>query len=174
MFILFRNKTVSMNTDEALKKLLRSFEHYYDIKLENAVPPFAAEAEFHQHQEQYILVRAAHVSDVDSNEYVFFYTCASLSKENLAETAEKAWKEGLSRVKVYPGHRNSDVILIILADKIDEDALKQVKKIKYYKSYAFSFRGWSHFKLVAMETFSKKLASNRLGKDLKKLFKTIN
>lgn len=162
-----------MNTDEALKKLLRSFERYYDIKIEGAVQPFAAEAEFHQHQEQYVLVRAAHISDVDSNEYVFFYKCGFLSKENLAETAEKAWNEGLSRVKVYPGHRNSDVILIILADKIDDDALRQIKKIKRYKSYAFSFRGWSHFKLVAMEISSKKLASNRLGKDLKKLFKTI-
>lgn len=163
-----------MNTDEALKKLLRSFEHYYDVKIENPVPPFAAEAEFHQHQEQYILVRAAHVSDVDSNEYVFFYTTENLTKDNLAETAKKAWNEGLSRVKVYSGHMNSDVILLILADKIDEDAFKQIKKTKFYKSYLFSLRGWSHFKLVAMETSSKRLASNRLGKYLEKLFKAIN
>lgn len=163
-----------MNTDEALKKLLRFFEHYYDVKRKNPAPPFAAEAEFHQHQEQYILVRAAHVSDVDSNEYVFFYTTENLTKESLAETAKKAWNEGLSRVKVYTGHMNSDVILVILADKIDEDAFKQIKKIKYYKSYFFSLRGWSHFKLVAMETSSKRLASNRLGKYLEKLFKAIN
>lgn len=163
-----------MNTDEALKKLLRSFEHYYDVKIEKPVPPFAAEAEFHQHQEQYILVRAAHVSDVDSNEYVFFYTTENLTKDNLAETAKKAWNEGLSRVKVYSGHMNSDVILLILADKIDEDAFKQIKKTKFYKSYLFSLHGWSHFKLVAMETSSKRLASNRLGKYLEKLFKAIN
>ena len=162
-----------MSADEALKKLLVSFEHYYDIKTDGAASPFAAEAEFHQHQEQYILIRAAHVSDVDSNEYVFFYTCESLDCENLDKIAEKAWSEGLSRVKVYPGHRNSDVILVVLAEKIDSQTFKEIKKTKFYKSYAFSFRGWSHFKLVAMETSSKKLASNRLGKDLKKLFKTI-
>lgn len=163
-----------MNTDEALKKLLRSFEHYYDVKVENPPPPFVAEAEFHQHQEQYILVRAAHVSDVDSNEYVFFYAAQNLTKDNLAEIAKKAWNEGLSRVKVYSGHMNSDVILVLLADKIDEDAFKQIKKTKFYKSYLFSLRGWSHFKLVAMETSSKRLASNRLGKYLEKLFKAIN
>jgi len=65
------------------------------------------------------------------------------------------------------------VILVVLAEKIDSQTFKEIKKTKFYKSYAFSFRGWSHFKLVAMETSSKKLASNRLGKDLKKLFKTI-
>lgn len=162
-----------MGCDEVLETLLKSFSRYYNINTLSPSPPFAAEAEFHQHQEQYILVRAAHVSDVDSNEFVFFYTTQNLSKDDLAQTAQKAWDEGLSRVKVYSGHMNSDVILVILADKIDEDAFRQIKKTKFYKSYLFSLRGWSHFKLVAMETSSKRLASNRLGRYLEKLFKTI-
>lgn len=162
-----------MNCDEVLGKLLKSFSRYYNINEVSPVEPFAAEAEFHQHQEQYVLVRAAHVSDVDSNEFVFFYTAQNLTKENLAQVSQKAWNEGLSRVKVYSGHMNSDVILVILADKIDGDAFKQIKKTKFYKSYLFSLRGWSHFKLVAMETSSRRLASNRLGKYLEKLFKAI-
>lgn len=163
-----------MGCDEVLETLLKSFSRYYNINAVSPKPPFAAEAEFHQHQEQYVLVRAAHVSDVDSNEFVFFYTAQSLTKENLEETAQKAWDEGLSRVKVYSGHMNSDVILVVLADKIEEDAFRQIKKTKFYKSYLFSLRGWSHFKLVAMETSSKRLASNRLGRYLEKLFKAIN
>lgn len=174
MLILLNNKQLDiMSADETLKKLLPSFEHYYDIKNDGAVFPFAAEAEFHQRLEQYVLVRAAHVSDVDSSEYVFFYTCDSLDCEDLEKIAGRAWTEGLSRVKVYSGHRNSDVILVVLADKISDRAFKKIRKIKFYKSYAFTFLGWSHFKLVAMETSSKKLASNTLGKDLKKIFKTI-
>ena len=63
----------AQNSESILQKLLHSFERYYNVREECVVAPFSAEAEFHSHSEQYFLVKSAHVADIDSNEYVFFF-----------------------------------------------------------------------------------------------------
>lgn len=162
-----------MDNSEALEKILNSYTRYYNIKRENVEPPFAAEAEFHAHGEQYFLVKAAHLSDIDSNEYVFFATENILDENRLSELEKSAWENGISRVKPYNGHRNSDVTLIVLANKIDEGTEKVAKKIKHYKSYKFSFYGWSHFKLAVCDCETGKCTFNRMGKELKKITKSV-
>ena len=57
---------------DMLEQLLKSFNGYYTVKRDGVAAPFVAEAEFHSHTEQYLLVKAAHVADIDSNEYIFF------------------------------------------------------------------------------------------------------
>ena len=89
--------------------------------------------------------------------------------EKALELDQSAWNAGLARVKPYSGHRNSDVTLIILADKIEESVFQQIKKLKHYKSYYLSFWGWSNYRILAYEVSTGKSVSNRLGKDLKKL-----
>ena len=158
-----------MNSNDALQTLLHSFERYYNVKTDGVTVPFAAEAEFHSHTEQYFLVKAAHVADIDSSEFVFFAVEPQLTSARLAELDGAAWNEGLSRVKPYMGHRNSDVTLIVLADTIDDDAFVRVRKTTHYKSYKFSLYGWSHFRALAYEASTGRLAYNRFGKDLQKL-----
>ena len=160
-----------MNFQPSLQKIIQSFERYYTIKTENVSSPFVAEAEFHSHTEQYFLVREAKLADIDSNEYVFFAEVPLLTQEKVLELDFRAWKEGLSRIKPYSGHRNSDVTLIIVADKIEEKVFKQIKKIKHTKSYYLSFWGWSNYRLMAYEVSSGKAVTNRLGSDLKKLIR---
>ena len=45
-----------MTLEEALKRVLRSFQTYYNIDLENPAEPFAAEARFLSHDTQYFLM----------------------------------------------------------------------------------------------------------------------
>ena len=166
-----------MEKNGVLKTLLHSFERYYNVKAgepgTEAARPFAAEAEFHSHSEQYFLTRAAHIADIDSHEYVFFAEEDNLTSDRLAELESAAWEEGLSRVQPGPGHRNSDVSLIIIADNIEETAFKQVSRIKHSKSYRFSLYGWSNFRVLAYEISSGRISCNRLGKSLKKLVSTL-
>ena len=157
-----------METNDILQAVLRSFVRYYNVR-ENPTPPFAAEAEFHSHSEQYFLTRAAHIADIDSHEYVFFAEEDHLTPERLEELGGKAWNEGLARVKPGPGHRNSDVVLIIIANIIEEKVFGQISKIKYSKSYRFSLHGWSNFRVLAYEVSSGRIACNRAGKSLKKV-----
>ena len=161
-----------METNDILQAVLRSFVRYYNFR-ENPTPPFAAEAEFHSHSEQYFLTKAAHIADIDSHEYVFFAEEDHLTSGRLEELAGKAWDEGLSRVEPGPGHRNSDVTLIIIADTIEETAFRQVSKTKRSKSYRFSLHGWSNFRVLAYEVSSGRVACNRSGKGLKKVISTL-
>ena len=158
-----------MQISEALEKRLPSFWQSYTINKDTPADPFLAEAEFRSHNEQYFLVRSAHIADIDSNEFVYFAGVPELNEQALRELTSKAWEFGLARVKPHEGHRNSDITLIILADKITEEAQTAIKKTKLYKSYKFSFWGWSNFKLAAAELTNHGTYSNRLGKDYRKL-----
>ena len=160
-----------METSQALEKILPTFEQYYTVN-KDSNPPFCAQAEFRSHNEQYFLVRSAHIADIDSNEFVYFATTKSFTKEQLEDFSKQAWEQGLLKVKPYNGHRNSDVSLIILADNLAEDKnqlIKQIKKTKLYKSYKFSFHGWSNFKLVVVDLETQDIYFNRFGKDYRKL-----
>ena len=166
-----------MKPSDAIKQILPAFEQYYTVKKEDITPPFCAEAEFRSHNEQYFLVRSAHIADIDSNEFVYFATTDCLDSAKLEELVNAAWQTGLAKVRPHEGHRNSDITLIILADKISDETKNKIKKTKLYKSYKFSFHGWSHFKLAVADLSSlddggrPAVYSNRQGKDFAKLTK---
>ena len=159
-----------MTSNEALERLLRSYVQYYDIKRENILPPFAAEAEFHSCEKGYFLTKKAEISEAESNEYIFFYTTASLGPEDVKRAGDTAWKEGLARVEPHKDHKSSDIAVVFLADRISAEAFKAVKKDKRYKSYRHTLHGWSHFRTIAFETTTGNLAHNHMGSHMKNLF----
>lgn len=162
-----------MTVEETLQRLLKSYKRYYNINTESAAEPFAAEAAFHTHDEQYFLVKAARLAEADSHEYVFFATAQDVGLKEAQNLEEIAWSEGLSRVVPHTNHRSSDITLIILSEHISEDAASYIKKIKRYKSYRHTLQGWSNYSVVAMETSTGDFFCNRRGKNLKKLFCNI-
>ena len=160
-----------MQPSDAIKKILPAFEQYYTVKKEDITPPFCNEAEFRSHNEQYFLVRSAHIADIDSNEFVYFADPDELTPEKLEELVNTAWNTGLAKVHPYNGHRNSDVSVLIFTKSISSETIQKIKKTKLYKSYKFSFHGWSHFKLAVCNTSNMEVYTNRQGKDYAKLIK---
>ena len=160
-----------MAPSDAIKQILPAFEQYYTIKKEDITPPFCAEAEFRSHNEQYFLVRSAHIADIDSNEFVYFAATEELQDKKLGELVNAAWNTGLAKVRPYNGHRNSDVSLLIFTKSINQETIRTIKMTKLYKSYKFSFHGWSHFKLAVCCTSDMEVYTNRQGKDYAKLIK---
>ena len=166
-----------MAPSDAIKQILPAFEQYYTVKKEDITPPFCAEAEFRSHNEQYFLVRSAHIADIDSNEFVYFACPDELNSEKLEKLVKAAWDAGLAKVRPYNGHRNSDVSLLIFTKSINSETIQEIKKNKLYKSYKFSFHGWSHFKLAVTDlenldnSATPTVYTNRQGKDYAKLIK---
>ena len=160
-----------MEPTEAIAKILPAFEQYYTIKKEDITPPFCSEAEFRSHNEQYFLVRSAHIADIDSNEFVYFAAPDQLDTEKLSELVNTAWEAGLAKVHPYNGHRNSDISLLICTKNLSEETAKIITKTKLYKSYKFSLHGWSHFKLTVCNVSDLSLYSNRQGRDFARLIK---
>ena len=162
-----------MSTEDTLLALLPLFTDYYNVNTDNPEEPFAAEATFSSHSEQYYLVKAAKVADISMNEYVFFAVCDYLDDKELARLDEAAWEKGLERVTPCSGHRSSDISLIIVAGSIDEMTGKLIRKTRHYKSYRFGFYGWSNYRLVAIECSTGSAFYNHRGRDLSKLVGTI-
>ncbi|MCR5301314.1 MAG: hypothetical protein K6E49_02610 [Lachnospiraceae bacterium] len=162
-----------MSTDETLSALLPLFKNYYNVTSENAEEPFCAEAVFESHNEQYYLIKAAKVADINTSEYVYFAKCEELDSAGLSMLDETAWQRGLSKVKPGYDHRNTDVSLIIIADDIDYETKKLIRKRRHYKSYRFGFYGWSNYRLVAIECSSGTAFYNHQGRSMKKLVGNI-
>lgn len=162
-----------MDRAGALEEILKAYDVYYDVNRENAESPFVAEAMFHSHDEQFFLIRSASIGETESNEHVFFATADKLSEDGLRKLDEAAWEKGLMRVRPHANHRNTDVSLIVLSNEVEDGAFDQAKKLSHYKSYRMGFQGWSHYRLIVMETSSGKMICNRQGQNLKKLFGNI-
>lgn len=160
-----------MTSLELLEKLLPSYKEYYDVNRDNVLSPFKAEAKFVSHVEQYFLVHAAKLSDIDSTEHIYFAAQEKLALEELKEMSAKAWEDGLKSVVPYYGHRNSDVTVIVLCDEVEPEVLKGCRKIKFSKSYKYTIYGWSNFKLVVVDMKNNKVVSNFKGEDTKSFIK---
>ena len=163
-----------MTASNALEHILPLFQVYYDIQREDVTEPFAAEAAFHSHDEQYFLIKSAKYTEMDAHEYVFFAALDHLTEEDARRLDEIAWAEGLRRVQPSSIHRNTDISLILLADSVDPAAAAYIKKLRRSKSYMFLLHGYSNYRAIVIETSSGVMTCNRLGQHLKKLFGNIN
>ena len=168
-----RQKGRPADTEEALERLLKTFEAYYTVNRETPAEPFRAEAEFRMHDEQYFLIKSAKVTEYDSREFLFFAVTDRLTAELYETLDERAWEEGLSRVEVKPNHRNTDISLLILADRVDPEAAALIRKRRRYKSYRFGFRGWSAYKVIAYDLESGTTVQNRMGDAMRQIFSNI-
>ena len=162
-----------MTPSEALDILLPSFHRYYTIQTEQVEPPFAAEAVFHSHDEQYFLLKSAKLAEAESHEYVFFALGEDVELEEMRRLEQCAWERGVARAKPSGHHRSTDVTFILLARHISDSAKDHLRHVKRYQSYRCTLHGWSHFKAVALELSTGTLSCNRQGRDLSGLFRNI-
>lgn len=163
-----------MNAANMTDRILKSYESYYDIRKEDVCPPFVAEAVFHSHNEQYIFLKSAKLSEQDSNEFVFFANEDTLDADRIRLLDQTAWQEGLSRVTPHRNHRNSDITLVVVAETVSKEAVSCIKKLHHYQSYRFGLQGWSNYRVIVLETSTGSLTYNRQGRELRKLYQRIN
>ncbi len=162
-----------MTREEALPKLLHAYSGYYNVNTESPASPFAAEAEFRLHDEQYFLIRSARISEADAKEFVYFASVGELTPEVLAGLDQKAWELGIAKADPGPNQRSADVALIILCDRVPEETARVIRKNRRVKSYKCGFRGYSHYRLLACEPASGRIFHNRMGEILKKTISAV-
>ena len=165
-----------MTAADALGLVLPLFEVYYNItgEGEGVTEPFTAEAAFHSHEEQYFLFKSAKYTECDAHEYIFFAAREHLTLAEARALDERAWAEGLSRVKPSAIHRSTDIGLILLADTVDPEAADYIRRLRRSRSYMLLLHGYSNYRAIAIETSTGAMACNRLGRTLRELFSNIN
>lgn len=162
-----------MTPQEALERLLPSYYRYFDVSAE-PYGSFAATARFYTHGEQYFLVHAAKMWEMESNEFVYFLTADTLSPAQLDAYIEEAWSDAMPQVHPSSAHRNSDVTVVILVPQLDAQTRKALCRFHRSVGYRHGLHGWSNLKLGAIELSDGRISTNRHGAELKKLLRNIH
>ena len=82
---------------------------------------------------------------------------------------DRTLKTGMTRIKPHKEHMSSFISLVILADTIDEEAKKLIKKTRFQKYFRLALHGWMEYHIAAMECSTNNFLSNPAGKGVKKI-----
>ena len=74
-------------------------------------------------------------------------------------------------VKPDENHMSSAITGVLVTDnKPSDDVIRQVKKFKYHKGFAFGLRGWVDIRLIMVTMADKYIVTNKKGKEVKKVY----
>ena len=162
---------MEMTKQERLEKLLNAYSHHYDIERDVTVDGtyYPAMATFFLRDENYLISKKHVLSAVENYDYTYFYITDHLDAATLQQQIELTKKVGFARVKPHREHMSSFVSLVILADTIDEEAKKLIKKTRFHKYFRLALHGWMEYHITAMECSTSSFLSNPAGKGAKKI-----
>lgn len=154
-----------------LDKLLNAYSHICDLEGETTVEgvTFPASAHYFLRDENYLISKQHVLSAVEQHEYLYFYLTDHLTAHDLLEKTDLSKRAGLARVKPHKDHMFSNVGLIILANTIDPEAKKLIKRTRFRKNYKLTFHGWTEFQLAAMEASTNCFYANPAGAGARKI-----
>lgn len=155
---------------EKLEKLLKAYAYYFDVERDVEVEggSFPAVANYHFREENYVATRAHTIYASEQHEYVYFYLTEHLDLAALQKEIDLSREAGCKRVAPHGEHMFSYVTLVILADAIDEDAKRALKRYRYRKNFWLTLHGWMEYRIAAMETSSTTFLSNPAGREVRK------
>ena len=153
-----------------LDQLLEAYSHYYNVERDVTVEgaSYPAAATFFLRDENYILSKKKVLTAFEQYDYTYFYLTEHLDAATAKEQLDLALKAGMSRVKPHKEHKSSYVTLVILANTIDPDAKKLIRKTRFTKNFRLALHGWMEFHIAAMEISTNSFLSNPAGKGAKK------
>lgn len=156
---------------ERLNKLLDAYSHICDIERDVDVEGFIypATATYYLRDENYLISKKHVLSAVEQHEYLYFYVTDHLSAHDLQTQIELSKRAGLGRVKPHKDHMFSNVGLVILANTIDPEAQRIIKRTRFRKNYRLTFYGWTEYQLAAMEASTHCFYSNPAGLGARKI-----
>lgn len=161
-----------MTTEEKqikLETLLGAYTHYFDIQRHVTAGDvtFAALAQYHSRSGKYVLVKSAKIWSIEMNEYVYFAAVDRLDAALLDTLYKAARDAGLALIKPHSEHMRSYVSLAVIADSIDEEAQRRLRKIRFRKSFWLALHGWMEFRIAAIDLSTGQILSNPAGKDVR-------
>ena len=162
---------MNMTLQERLEQLLKAYAYLYDIERDVQVEggSFPATATFFLRDENYLISKKHVLSAVENYDYTYFYITDHLDAATLRQQIDLTMKVGMARVKPHREHMSSYVSLVILADTIDEEAKKLIKKTRFQKYFRLALHGWMEYHIAAMECSTNSFLSNPAGKGARKI-----
>ena len=162
---------MKMTKQERLDKLLNAYSHHYDIEREVMVGDihYPALATFFLRDENYLISKKHVLSAVENHEYVYFLLCDNLTAEELKKHIEVTRTTVLAKVKPHKEHMSTFATLVVLADTIEPEAKKLIKKTRFSKYFRLALHGWMEYHIAAMEISTNSFLSNPTGRGARKI-----
>ena len=161
---------MELTKQERLDKLLNAYACHYDIDRDVTVEggSFPATATYFLRDENYLISKKHVLNALEQYEYTYFYLADHLDVKTLQEQIDLTLKVGMARIKPHKEHMSSYVTLVILADTIDPEAQKLIKKTHFRKNFWLALHGWMEYHIAAMEINTNSIFSNPAGRDARK------
>ena len=165
---------MSMDREQFLKILEDSFTAYYDIEeQENPELPLAFRGDYRKRDEHYWITKSMPIWGNETGEFAYVFSAERFTPELAERCIAFALEDGLPRVKPHKEHQRTDVKVILVADRFDQETRKLVQKKSFSKSYHFSLWGFSNLLTAAVDLGEEKAFPNKAGYSLEKYFRKL-
>ena len=156
---------------ERLNKLLDAYSHSYDIARDvtEEDSSWPATATYYLRDENYLISKQHVLSAVEQHEYLYFHVTDHLTAADLEPLIDLSKRAGLRKVRPHKDHMFSNVGLVILANTMEPEAIKLIKKTRFRKNYRLSLWGWTEYQLAAMEVSTNCFYANPAGAGARKI-----
>ena len=153
----------------ALGRLLAAHEGYFDVQRDHAFAGrvFPGYAEFHSEASQYVLAKRAKLWEANAHEYLFFLLADRLDAARYADAVAFMTGDALAKVDLVPNHMTSYLSLVVIADAVDEDVRRAVRRERFHKDFRWGLRGWADLRVAVVDLSDSSITTNAMGKDLR-------
>jgi hypothetical protein len=166
---------MAFERESFLNVLEDSYSAYYNIIKENlpAELPIAFKADYFRRAESYWISKNITTWANETNEFAFIFSADHFDDATISKCIQYSLDDGLPRVKPHKEHQYTNIKTIFIAEKFDDDAIADIKKRKFSKTYNHSLWGYSNLVACAVDLDDEKVWTNAAGRDLKKYFKKL-
>ena len=155
---------------ECFDKLMNAYSHHYDITRDVRVKGlrFPAMAHYFLRDEHYLVRRDKQFYATEQHDYTYFYVTDHLDAAGAKDLAGRTLQAGLAQIKPHKEHMSSFVTLVVLAQTLDPEAKKVLKRTRFHKNYRLALHGWMEYHIAAMECSTRTFLSNPAGRGARK------
>lgn len=166
---------MSIDRNLLLEKLKDAFEYDYNIVPveDNPGLPLVLRADFHSRGEGYVLVKSAKIWAMEANEHLYLFSADEIDEETAKKCLDYAVQDAFSRVKPHSEHKETSCLAVFVADKMEPEVLKLIRRRKEYRSYKFGLHGWSNLRACAVCLGEELVVTNKAGSCLKNFYTTL-
>ena len=165
---------MAITRDVFMEILKDSYSAYYTIEdLSHESLPLVFRADYKASDEHFWFTKTARVWVNEKNEYCYVFSAESFSPEEAEACMNWAWDDGMPRVQPHKNHQCTNVKLVFVADRVEEDTARAVRKMSRTKNYHHGLYGYSNLLTGLVDLSTEKTVTNREGHELVPFFKKL-
>lgn len=156
-----------------LDNIENKLKAYFDIYRKYNIKGYAYDlfAKYHMRMERYVLVKKAVIYAMENNEYCLMKYFNEIDEYKLKDFTNSLIESIDELVNPDENHMSSVITGVLVCDNIpSDDIVKQIKKFKYHKGFAFGFRGWVDIRLILVAMNDNYIVTNKKGKEVREIY----